>query len=183
MHPASEIFFRPRVRGRRGGAGWLACALATAALAGCGSSSKASTITTAAIAHVIETSIAGQHHLHTTVHCPPRVPRRPGFSFACAANLDVGTYPVLVTVTSASGRVRYQNPAPLVVLDTAKIQRAIARSILQQRSLRATVACPKAVIQQAGLAFRCTAIVRGRSYPFEVTQVDGAGHVRYVGER
>jgi hypothetical protein len=183
MHPDSDSSSPDPVRKRGLAAGWLACGVAATALGGCGSSSRASTIGTAAIARVIESALAKQHHIHTKVRCPPSVPRRPGLTFACAANLEVGTYPVLVTVTSASGGMRYQNPAPLVVLDTAKVQRAIARSILQQRHLRAAVVCPAEVIQQEAVSFKCIAAIGKRGFPFAVTQVDGSGHVRYVGER
>jgi hypothetical protein len=161
---------------------WIALVLTAVTVTACGSS-RAPAFGTAAIARAIATSIANAHHLRSAVRCPPSVPRRAGFVFACAASLDVGTYPVLVTVTSARGRVRYENPAPLVVLDTAKVRRAIARSILQQRRVRASVRCPAEVIQQEGVAFKCAATVGGRALPFSVMQVDGSGDVRYLGER
>jgi hypothetical protein len=39
------------------------------------------------------------------------------------------------------------------------------------------------VLQQAGIAFTCTAVVAGRPtrYPFVVTQTNDTGHVRYEG--
>jgi hypothetical protein len=95
----------------------------------------------------------------------------------------VGTYPVTVTETDGNGRVSYRDDKPLVVLNIAKVQHAIEASVFSQRKLRATASCPSEVLQRAGIVFRCTAVVRGRTrrYPFEVREVDGAGHVRYVG--
>jgi hypothetical protein len=158
--------------------------LATVALiapvcSGCGKSApKLNTVT---VERAVAASILTQHHLYTTVHCPPDVTRQTGVAFTCTASLNVGTYPVLVTETSDSGRVRYQNNAPLVALDIASVERAIKQSIQSQRHLEATVVCPTEVIQKAGTIFTCTAALDGRQYPFEVTEVDGDGHVRYVG--
>jgi hypothetical protein len=148
-------------------------------VAGCGSSKP--TLNTLAVERATEASILTERHLHATVLCPPRVPQKAGFAFTCTATLDVGTYPVLVTETNGSGHVRYQNQAPLVVLDIARVEQAIRRSILSQRHLHSTVICPREVIQKADIAFTCTATVNGRRYPFTVTEVDGKGHVRYVG--
>jgi hypothetical protein len=89
----------------------------------------------------------------------------------------------MVIETNGSGRFRYQNQAPLIVLNIARVAQAIRRSILSQRHLRSTVICPPEVIQKVNIAFTCTATVNGRHYPFTVTEVDGNGHVRYVGRR
>ncbi len=67
------------------------------------------------------------------------------------------------------------------VLDIARVELAIRQSIRAQRGLRARVVCPAEVIQKAGVLFTCTATVAGRDYPFDVTEVDNHGHVRYVG--
>jgi len=98
----------------------------------------------------------------------------------CAVHLDVGDYPVTVTEINGVGRVRFRDERPLVVLNTAKTQRVIQASVFSQRRLRASVSCPAEVLQQAGLVFRCTAVIDGafRRYPFIVTEVDRAGHVR-----
>jgi Domain of unknown function (DUF4333) len=152
---------------------------ACASLLGCGSST--STLNTTALGHAIERSILTQRHVHAHVSCPKGLPRKQGFAFTCTAALDVGTYPVHVTETNGAGRVRYQNSAPLVALDIAQVQRAIRQSIGGQRHLSATVACPAEVIQRTGVKFTCVATVGKRRYPFAVTEVDGRGHVRYVG--
>jgi hypothetical protein len=70
---------------------------------------------------------------------------------------------------------------PPTILNTEKVERAIERSSLQQRSARPRVSCPSGVHQRQGLAFSCTAVVRRVKTRFVVTQLDDAGHVRYQG--
>lgn len=65
------------------------------------------------------------------------------------------------------------------ILNTEKIERAIESSSLAQRGKHAQVSCPSGVHQKKGLVFTCTAVVKGRSTRFVVTQLDGAGHVHY----
>jgi Domain of unknown function (DUF4333) len=138
-------------------------------------------LNTAAVARAIEASILTQHHLRAIVRCPKQLPRKAGLAFTCTANLDVGTYPVRVTETTAAGRVHYQNAAPLLALDIARVETAIRKSIRGQRHLSSDVTCPAEVIQKTGTKFTCIASVNGERYPFAVTEVDGNGHVRYVG--
>jgi hypothetical protein len=148
-------------------------------IAGCGSSTPS--LNTTPVARAIARSILAQRSLTTTVHCPATVPLRAGLVFTCTARLDVGSYPISVREINASGRVRYGNTAPLVILDIQKVQRAITTSILTQRHLRAVVVCPAEVIEQAGVRFTCTARVNGARYPFAVTETNGHGNVRYEG--
>jgi hypothetical protein len=161
--------------------GFAAAFMSTILASACGS--RTATLNTAAVERAAQASILTEHNLHTTVRCPAKVPQKAGFVFTCTASLDVGTYPVVVIETSGSGHVRYQNRAPLVTLNIPHVELGISQSILSQRHLRSTVTCPAEVIQQAGIAFTCTATVKGRRYPFAVTEVDGNGHVRYVGRR
>jgi hypothetical protein len=158
----------------------MAALAGAGALAACGSSTG--TLDTASVARAIGRAIVRQRHVVANVSCPAGVPRKAGQTFTCAARFDVGSYPVYVTETSASGRVRFGNPAPLVVLDIGRVERAIRTSILAQRHLRATVSCPPEVLQRSGTAFSCDATVNGKRYPFSVTEVDGAGRVRYEGQ-
>jgi uncharacterized protein DUF4333 len=158
-----------------------AVAAGAGGLAGCGSSKPA--LNTRVVQRAVASSILAQRHVHATVACPSKVPRRAGLQFTCMASLEVGTYPVSVVETNAAGRVRYESRAPLIVLDIAAVERAIRQSILSQRRLRSTVTCPAEVIQQAGIVFTCTATVSDKRYPFTVTEVDGNGHVRYIGRR
>ncbi|HWJ51076.1 MAG TPA: DUF4333 domain-containing protein [Solirubrobacteraceae bacterium] len=146
----------------------------------CGSSSRS--LDSAKVERAIATSILKEHGLYTTVACPAKVPQQAGHVFTCTARLEVGAYPVTVIETNGSGRVSYANQQPLVVLNIAKVQRAIEASIFSQRHLRAAASCPAEVLQRAGLVFSCTARINGGagSYPFRVSEVDSAGHVRYL---
>jgi len=65
------------------------------------------------------------------------------------------------------------------ILNTEKVERAIERSSLVQRGKRAAVSCPSGVHQKKGSEFACTAVVKGKSTRFVVTQVDGSGNVHY----
>ncbi len=158
-----------------------AAVLVAAFVAGCGSSTQ--DLDSAKLESSIAGSILTEHGLHTTVQCPSHVPQQSGRRFTCVARLEAGTYPVTVTEIGKDGHVRYANERPLVTLDVAKVQRAIAASVLAQRHVHATVTCPSEVIQQAGVVFSCTAAIAGGShrYPFEVSETDDAGHVRYLG--
>jgi hypothetical protein len=159
----------------------MAASLLALTVVGCGKT--APVLDSATVERAIARSVLTQRGLRATVVCPSKIPRRAGLVFACTAALDVGTYPVFVTETDSSGHVRYENRLPLVALDIARVERAIARSILSQRHLRAAVSCPAEVIQRLGLRFTCTATIGGRRYPFDVVETDGNGHVRYVGRR
>jgi hypothetical protein len=156
-------------------------ALTTVCLAACGSS--AATLDSAKVERAIATSILEQRDITAIVTCPSKVPQTAGHVFTCTARLDVGVYPVTVTETDGDGHVRFQDRRPLATLNVVKVQRAIEASIFSQRGLHATASCPREVLQQAGVVFRCTAVVAGRArrYPFEVTEVDNAGQVRYLG--
>jgi Domain of unknown function (DUF4333) len=161
----------------------IASALLVAMLASaCGSSTP--TLNSARVERAVAASILQERGLHTTVVCPPDVPRKAGRVFTCTARLDAGTYPITVTETNGSGHVRYENSQPLIALNVAKVRRAIATSISQQRGLSATVSCPAEVLQREGVQFTCTAVLSGQRqrYPFVVSEVDGKGHVRYVGQ-
>jgi hypothetical protein len=173
-----------RPRSRRpvtGLASALAVLLTAACVSACGSGTRH--LDDEKVERAIATSVLKERGLYTTVACPAKIPQSSGHTFTCSARLTVGAYPVTVTEVDGSGQVRYQDAKPLVVLNVAKVQHAIETSVLDQRRLRATVACPHEVLQQAGITFRCTAAVDGgaHSYPFVVTEVDGAGHLRYLG--
>jgi hypothetical protein len=65
------------------------------------------------------------------------------------------------------------------ILNTEKVERAIEQSSLAQRGIHARVTCPSGVHQKHGLVFTCTATTAKGDTPFVVTQLDGAGNVRY----
>jgi hypothetical protein len=66
------------------------------------------------------------------------------------------------------------------ILNTEKIERAIQRSAMAQRSEHAIVSCPSGVHQKQGVTFSCTATVGRSSTQFVVTQLDGSGDVHYA---
>lgn len=158
----------------------VSAVLATVVICACGSSARI--LDSAKVERAIATSILKEHSLYTTVACPAKVPQQSGHVFVCTAHLEVGAYPVTVIETNGSGQVRYANQQPLVVLNIAKVQRAIEAAIFSQRHLRAAASCPAEVLQRAGIVFSCTARINGGagSYPFRVSEVDSAGHVRYL---
>ena len=74
-------------------------------------------------------------------------------------------------------------------LNTVRVAHSIAESILTQRHLKATVACPELVAQEAGKTFECKAtIVSAKKHakplvtPFVVTIQNSKGYVTYVGK-
>ncbi len=83
--------------------------------------------------------------------------------------------------------MRWNTRLPVAVLDIKRVTSAIHASVLAQRGVQAQVTCPSQVLQRQGLTFTCSAVVqtgtrkvKPASYPFTVTEVDGAGHVKYV---
>jgi hypothetical protein len=101
----------------------------------------------------------------------PAVPNR-WLSRSLSAGVLVAAS-LAVTACGSSG-------AP-TILNTEKVERAIEQSSLAQRGRHAQVSCPSGVHQTKGLVFSCTAVVERGSTRFVVTEVDGSGHVHYVG--
>ena len=77
---------------------------------------------------------------------------------------------ILISGCGSSGSV--------IPLNTAKIERAIARSSLAQRGLHARVRCPADVPQAEGLTFSCAAMVGSLTTRFVVEQ-GAAGRVHF----
>ncbi len=69
--------------------------------------------------------------------------------------------------------------ASTATLDTVKLERAIAGSILTGHHVYTLVSCPAHVPQLQDHRFACTANLSVGSYPVYVTEVDGGGHVSY----
>lgn len=162
----------------------LVAAVATAsfAAAGCGEDKKAKTLNGILVERGIAQSILEQHKIYTRVSCPRDVEQKKDENFDCKVLLDVGTYPVSVEQTNDKGNVKWSNDTPLITLNMDKVKAGIRTDIREQRKLVASqVECPAAVLQRKGLEFRCTATVKGRKYPFQVTEVDNNGHVEYLG--
>lgn len=70
---------------------------------------------------------------------------------------------------------------PKKVLNTEEVERAIERSIKEQRKIDASVTCPVNIEQKKGNDFACFADVNGKRSEFRVKQTDSDGHVTYVG--
>ena len=64
-------------------------------------------------------------------------------------------------------------------LDTARVEQAVAASILAQRGLHTTVTCPSEVAIKTGYSFTCDAKLDVGSYPVTVVITNSKGHVRY----
>jgi hypothetical protein len=67
------------------------------------------------------------------------------------------------------------------VLNTEEVERAIEKSIREQRKLDSSVTCPVNIEQKKGNDFSCYADVNGKRFEFKVTQTDDDGHVTYLG--
>lgn len=163
----------------------LLSAVVCLAVAACGSSAPKK-INRIALERSIARSILVQHHLSTKVSCPANVSELSGGHFSCYALLQVGRYRVPVTQVNGRGDVSWHARQPIVLLNIVRVKKAIETSIVKQRKVRAKVTCPAQVLQAAGLRFTCLATthggrkVRAGSYPFRVTETDGAGHVAYI---
>ncbi|PTL59745.1 DUF4333 domain-containing protein [Paraconexibacter algicola] len=69
---------------------------------------------------------------------------------------------------------------PATLLDTARVEQEIRRSIRRQRDVAATVTCPREVRQARGVNFVCSARTAEGETPFAVVQTDDAGTVTYT---
>lgn len=156
-----------------------------ACIAGCGS--NGSYLNGVVVERAIASSFLTQQHVYTRVLCPSHIPQRKGHVFQCEAGFDVGRYVVPITETDGHGHVHWSTRAPVHLLKVATVTSAIHHSVLSQRGVKSTVRCPARVLQKKGLVFTCQAVVhagtaqvKAGTYPFRVTEADGAGHVTYV---
>src|SRR3954452_2877000 len=89
-----------------------AVAVSIALLAGCGGSSKSSTIDPSRVEKAIEVSVAEQSHRIAIVVCPTGIKRETGKTFICIATLAHGEkYPFKVTQRDDKGNVHYEQAA------------------------------------------------------------------------
>ena len=181
-----DRFRRPRRRvARLTGAGLFGVVVGLTVVA-CGSSTPPKTIDSVALERSIARSILAEHHLNTKVTCPAKVIQQRGHTFNCYALLEVGRYRVPVTQVNGHGDVKWHTSQPITLLNTPRVEQAIASSINKQRKVTAEVTCPSQVLQAEGVTFTCMAVTQGGQkvpagrYPFKVTQTDGAGHVTYI---
>ncbi|MGI8556775.1 MAG: DUF4333 domain-containing protein [Solirubrobacteraceae bacterium] len=98
-----------------------------------------------------------------------------------AAPCRLGRSPIgAVLVAACLGVTACGSATSITILNTEKIERAIEQSVVAQRGRHAQVSCPSGVHQTKGLVFFCTAIVKGATTRFMVTELDGSGQVHYV---
>lgn len=69
---------------------------------------------------------------------------------------------------------------PAATLDTSRVERAIRKSIKDQRSVAAKVTCPSDIEQAKGVNFVCVVTTDAGQTEFAVLQVDDAGNVTYT---
>ena len=134
--------------------------------------------TTCRLERAIARTIRSEHGLATRVTCPPASPG--GGTRLDMHGASTGRrLPGHGRPDRRQGARPLRERGPLAALDMAKVERAIAASILAQRHTHATVSCPHQVLQKAGIQFRCIATVSstGARQPFVVGEVNGYGHV------
>jgi hypothetical protein len=87
----------------------------------------------------------------------------------------------VLTLLVAAGVLAGCGASKLVtILNTEKVERAIEQSSLTQRNKRVHVSCPSGVQQKKGIVFACTAVFKGGTQRFVVTELDSAGNVHYA---
>lgn len=155
----------------------IAAALLALSLVACGSSAPMLNVST--VERAIARSVRVEHHLKVSAECPPAIQRRAGVRFVCRVELAVGSYEVNAVETNGDGRVRYENSAPLVVLDTAAVEQAIDKSLSGNGHPSARTSCPAPVLQRRGVSFICTSMAGDQSWRFHVTIANAAGRVTY----
>ncbi len=101
----------------------------------------------------------------------PRMASRRRFGRSLVATVLVA--PSLLVIGCGSSN-------PPTILNTEKVERAIEQSTLTQRRKRVNVTCPSGVHQVKGLTFTCTAVFKGGTTQFVVTELDGLGNVHYA---
>lgn len=148
-------------------------------LTGCGSSRATLD------AHRVDGAVAYQilrtAHAPALVRCPGGLPTRAGYSFTCSASFEVGTAFVRVTETNDAGKLAFRSERPLARLNIARVELAIRASLdARHGGPKATVTCPAYVLEQAGLAFTCSAVLARpvRTVVVSVTELDGRGDFR-----
>jgi Domain of unknown function (DUF4333) len=179
------------VSGRRAVRSLAAGALMLPALAGCGASASTSDLDIARVQRAISQSVRSQRGILARVSCPRQVPQRSGALFGCMAQMPGGQTMFAVRQRDSHGDVSYLGCAgsfrscagigAVRVLDSARVQAAIAASIGARRGLHAHVICPTGLPQSAGFQFVCLARYPGGSTPFEVRETGAGGQVSYLG--
>lgn len=133
-------------------------------------------------AALISRSLAQRYHIAPPpVHCPSRVPARPGVEFACSATVDGQSLPVDATVTGAEGQFHPQPGAGVISVPSA--ERTLAGDLSRQLGRPVTVTCPPApalIVSRPGRHLMCAALSGGRSRALRVTLTDTQGDISYA---
>lgn len=126
-------------------------------------------------------------HTKSAVPTIARLPRgaRRGL-LAAGALACVG----LISACGSSGSSTAPEPAPGThPVNTAQVASSIKQTLLEKRSLHATVTCPASVVAETGKTFVCIAKTHSTAKPsvvvqtpFKVTIQNNRGYVSYVGE-
>ena len=88
----------------------------------------------------------------------------------------------LAALAAAAGGCGSSSPDASKFLDNEKIERAIEHSVRTQRHLVANARCPALEVRKKGTVFTCQVFTSdGARTTFRVTEVDSAGHVKYIG--
>jgi uncharacterized protein DUF4333 len=65
-------------------------------------------------------------------------------------------------------------------IDPSRVEKAIEVSVAEQSHRLSIVVCPTGIKREKGKTFICVAtLANGQKYPFDVTQKDDKGNVRY----
>ncbi len=150
-------------------------------LTGCGSSrATRPSLNSRQVDRAVAYQILRKARAPALVRCPGGLPRRASYSFTCSASFEVGTAFVRVTEIGGDGKLLYRSERPLVRLDIARVEQAIKTSLERRGEPHATVTCPAYVLDEAGLAFTCSALVLhpAKTVVVSVTELDGRGDFR-----
>jgi hypothetical protein len=67
-------------------------------------------------------------------------------------------------------------------LNTVRVERSIAATILAQHHIEIPVSCPANIPLEVGRGFECRAKLEVGTYPIRAIEVNGAGRVRYANQ-
>jgi len=105
---------------------------------------------------------------------PPALRWKPRIRSAPAALVALGIGLLVVACGSGSSSTNSE------FLSTKQTKLAIEESILNQRHIHATVACPTEVVREKGVTFQCVATTpNGARTIFHVVEANSRGYVEY----
>jgi hypothetical protein len=108
--------------------------------------------------------------------------RRPSLRRTRGRLTAVGFLLAASVAATGCGSAKTVQPAAAHLLNTVKIEHAIALSSLHQRGKTVRVSCPAKVLQKKGVVFYCEARYKQSRTPFKVTEENGLGNVHYLAQ-